>query len=122
MGKLKLAAAMVIVFGFSIVFLNCSSFKNGKEERKIEISEVPEAVMNTASNAVKGINLIFAEFINEEGIVVYKLKGNLDDKVYEFKILQNGTLLKVQLKNHVEKIEIKEMNSAAKGTERKVAK
>jgi len=81
----------LIVFGS--ITLTQSAFS---EETKLELENVPEAVIKTAKMEVPGIHLLEADMENEDGVVIYELEGEKDDYEYEFEISENGKLLELQ--------------------------
>ena len=71
-----------------------------EEEEDVDIADVPDSIKDVAYRVLQGIELTKAELEKKAYGEVYELKGKLDDKVYEIKILTDGTLLKVELKGH----------------------
>ncbi len=72
----------------------CSS--NGEKETEISLEEVPPAVMDSARQAVPGIQLDEAEIEEEDGQVVYELSGLADGKSYEIELSESGEVLEVE--------------------------
>ena len=71
---------------------------NGTE--KVPLSEVPANVMQIVQNTLPGITLKKAEREIKDHIMVYELKGKLDNgNEYEIKITETGTLVEVELED-----------------------
>ena len=78
---------------FASITLTQSAFS---EETKLELENVPEAVIKTAKMEVPGIQLLEAEMETEDGVVIYELDGEKDDYEYEMEISEDGKLLELQ--------------------------
>ena len=71
-----------------------------KETEEIPLSEVPANVMEIVQNTLPGITLKKAEREIKDHIMVYELKGKLDNgNEYEIKITETGTLVEVELED-----------------------
>ena len=72
----------------------CSGF--GEKETEIPLEEVPGVVMNSAREAVPGIEIDEAEIEDEDGRQVYELSGEVDGKSYEIVVSPSGEVLEVE--------------------------
>jgi uncharacterized membrane protein YkoI len=71
-----------------------------KETEEIPLSEVPANVIEIVQNTLPGITLKKAEREIKDHILVYELKGKLDNgNEYEIKITETGTLVEVELED-----------------------
>jgi hypothetical protein len=95
--SIRLAACLVLALAVAGSAL-CAEKKKEKEEEgvKVALGEVPQAVKDAATNAVKGLTLTKAEKEEKNGAVVYELEGTASDKEYEVKVSADGKVLKVK--------------------------
>ena len=84
----------IVITVLAIVLFAGVSFA---KDEKIAISQVPEVVKSAVFKVFPDIQLKKAEIEKKKGEVVYELKGVVDGKLYEFKINENGELLKMKL-------------------------
>ena len=77
--------------------LGCASLESMFEDEKdIPLSQVPEAVVMAASQAVENITLTEAEVEKEDGQTVYTLEGTADGIEYEIEVTADGKILEVE--------------------------
>jgi hypothetical protein len=72
--------------------------KEGKQDEKIALDQVPAAVKTAAEGAVKGIVISEAEKEVKKGVTVYELTGKADGKEYEVKVGADAKVIKVKEK------------------------
>jgi len=72
----------------------------GDGERRIELSEVPDKVMEAAKQAVEGILLTAAEVEIERGVTIYELLGTAHGKRYEIEVTEDGRVIEVESEDH----------------------
>jgi uncharacterized membrane protein YkoI len=83
-----------------LLVMSCLSACADKGTEEIPLSEVPENVMQVVQNTLPGLTLKKAEREIKNHIMVYELKGKLDDgKEYEIKIAETGTLVEIELED-----------------------
>lgn len=65
------------------------------QERSIEITDVPRAVLVAAETAVAGLQVSSAEVEVERGLTVYELDGLANGLDYEVEVTAEGQVLEV---------------------------
>ncbi|MBN2737503.1 MAG: hypothetical protein JXR70_11020 [Spirochaetales bacterium] len=67
------------------------------DKDEVPLSEVPDIVKNSSKKVLEGIHLYKAKVKNKKTMVVYELEGIIGDKIYEFEIKDDGTILEIEL-------------------------
>ena len=86
---------------FVLVILLPTGFlaSTGEKEEKIELSKVPEVVLEAAREAVQGIEIKEAEIEKSDKGIIYELEGTVDGKIYEIEITPEGKVIEVEEEN-----------------------
>ena len=85
----------ILVLAF-LAGCNCPNEAGTDCEKKIALSEVPEAALNAAKTAVPGITLCEAEVEVEAGKTTYELEGTANGKEYEIEVTPDGKILEAK--------------------------
>jgi len=69
----------------------------GGGETRIEMSRVPQAVMQAAERAVSGVQWSYAQTEQEDGRTVYEIGGeNAQGQLVEVDVLEDGTIEEIE--------------------------
>ena len=66
------------------------------EEQEIPLTAVPEHVLAAAESALSGVQLIEAELVSSDSLLIYELEGLRNDTEYEIFISHEGELMKIE--------------------------
>ena len=101
LGLVSLLLSAFLLFGLGVLQAGDKDEAKGKDEgkkAKVELKDVPKAVLDTVNKALPDIKITEAEKrTDKDGAVTYELEGKVGDKKYEIKAKADGTLLKAKL-------------------------
>lgn len=92
----SLLAGLALVMGLTATGLRAEEEDDDGKEEKIELKDVPEAVLKAAQAAVKDIVFSKAEKETKGEKVIYELKGKAGEKTYEVEVSAEGKVLEVE--------------------------
>lgn len=84
------------VISLSLILLTGCQYLGIEKEIELPMNEVPAIVIESAQNAVPGIELTDAEIEIKNGVRVYELEGTFEGKSYEIEISEAGEVLEVE--------------------------
>lgn len=67
-----------------------------KEVEGLPLTYIPEKILESAKNAIDGINLSGASVEREHGELVYEVIGTIESKCYEIEVSSTGTVLEIE--------------------------
>ena len=73
--------------------------KDEGKEQKIKFSEVPAAAQKTITDEAKGAVIETVDKEDHDGKVIYEADAKINDKNYEIKVAEDGTLISKKLDN-----------------------
>ena len=65
-------------------------------EKEIPVSEVPEAVLKAAQEALPGVRFTEAEMEESKGVITYELEGMKGDYEYEIELASDGKVIEIE--------------------------
>ncbi|GMV79245.1 MAG: hypothetical protein AMXMBFR7_04290 [Planctomycetota bacterium] len=92
----SLLAGLALMMGLTSSGLRAEEENDDEKEEKIELKDVPEAVLKAAQAAVKDIVFSKAEKETKGEKVTYELKGKAGEKTYEVEVSAEGKVLEVE--------------------------
>lgn len=65
-------------------------------EKEIPVSEIPEAVLQAAQEALPGVMFTEAEMEESKGVITYELEGLKGDYEYEIELTADGKVIEIE--------------------------
>ena len=73
-----------------------AAVKNGDDDEKVPLSDVPAKVLKAANEAVLGGEITAAEKEVEDGVVIYDIEKVVDGIEYEIEVTADGVVKEVE--------------------------